>query len=581
MSDVRDEVCALLEVYAGGPTPPPPSIEVIKAGRRQRARRRGSIVGIALAVAAVITAGSIVVTDNTGSTHDKFAVEQPVVQPTARQLANGHWVRIPKAPVELCDPLTVSDGTGVIVVEDGLNQRCPRAAERYDAASDSWSTMAAPLQGTGGPPTLAWGGNQLVSVNTTGGTFVWTPASNRWTQVERLPTPSLATRSIQSLTWTGSKFDAIRIDNGVVHAFSLDSAGSWSSLPTLQIAHGQRALEAAAVYTGNRLYALVSIDLNGRGNHSMIYRLDASGWHPLSLTFASLPVSELRLSATSGPLIAYGSGCPALGPPCPIDVDLATVIRLASPVRAIGIRPTATRPMPPPADVAIGGRTVYASYADGTGPNGLPTPNLPTGEAYDLSTGQWLRVPANAAVKGTSATWTSSGVVVLGGSQGWLLKPRAPSDPSRSTSSAATGLGSLICRPLPASYAAHQPAPTETRLTSSIRLHTFKVTLSPAPVGYQPAVSAVTVFSNSGINRTPGVRFSIFLARVTSTHPHPDRYSPAFHGQVLWVLRTFKTNDPYAGLPPPITQDDRECAGLRPPISLVSPVTGRPLITGN
>ena len=90
----------------------------------------------------------------------------PVGGPSAQQLARGHWIQIPLAPIRLCDALAAWDGRDLIVVEHGYPP-CRPAAAAYDPVANSWRAIAAPPSfiGHGQAPVSAWGGGQLMLIS--------------------------------------------------------------------------------------------------------------------------------------------------------------------------------------------------------------------------------------------------------------------------------------------------------------------------------------------------------------------------------------------------------------------------------
>jgi hypothetical protein len=66
-----------------------------------------------------------------------------VAGPSAQQLAHGRWLKIPAAPVRLCDPLSVWDGRNLVTVEPGW-PHCRPGAAAYNPRTNSWATLAAP-----------------------------------------------------------------------------------------------------------------------------------------------------------------------------------------------------------------------------------------------------------------------------------------------------------------------------------------------------------------------------------------------------------------------------------------------------
>ena len=76
MTELRDEVFALLDLAASEATPEPPIRAVVAAGRRRRRRAHSAAVGaVAVAVAAVVTA-SIAVAGGGGSRHNMVRIRR-------------------------------------------------------------------------------------------------------------------------------------------------------------------------------------------------------------------------------------------------------------------------------------------------------------------------------------------------------------------------------------------------------------------------------------------------------------------------------------------------------------------------
>jgi hypothetical protein len=123
---------------------------------------------------------------------------------------------------------------------------------------------------------------------------------------------------------------------------------------------------------------------------------------------------------------------------------------------------------------------------------------------------------------------------------------------------------------------ASQQKPVVVSLGSTVRL--LQMTMRPVPAAYSPGVSAEIAFEQSGLTREPGMRFTMYLARVSWAVPSKDTV-PHLHGQVFWVVRGLRTAHPYLGLPPPITASDRKCASLSPPVAILTATTGRHVLT--
>jgi hypothetical protein len=149
---------------------------------------------------------------------------------------------------------------------------------------------------------------------------------------------------------------------------------------------------------------------------------------------------------------------------------------------------------------------------------------------------------------------------------------------AKPTASSGQALGSLGCRTLPESFAASHASESIVRLSNTE--HRLHLTMRPPPAGFLPGISGTAAFKRSGLDREPGLRFDVFLARVSS--PTPAKHTvPSFRGQVFWVARGIRTDHPYFGLPAPVTSSDRQCASLAPPVAILTSNTGRHVLTGN
>jgi hypothetical protein len=175
----------------------------------------------------------------------------------------------------------------------------------------------------------------------------------------------------------------------------------------------------------------------------------------------------------------------------------------------------------------------------------------------------------------------AAGLLVLASSAACTHNPsKASSKPSLSPSASnVQAEGSLACRALPAAFAASHVSVSVVRLSHTTHLLSDLVMRAPRPA-FQPGISGQTAFSQSGLDREAGMRFDVFLARVSS--PTQAKHTvPSFHGQVFWVIRGIKTGDPFAGLPGPVTSSDRQCASLATPVAILTAKSGRHVLTGN
>jgi hypothetical protein len=154
--------------------------------------------------------------------------------------------------------------------------------------------------------------------------------------------------------------------------------------------------------------------------------------------------------------------------------------------------------------------------------------------------------------------------------------PHSSHPAANSTAPANQPMGSPGCRTLSESYAASHASASVVRLSSTE--HQLHLILRPPPAGFHSGVSGANAFKESGLDREPGMRFDVFLARVSRPPSAPETI-PSFRGQVFWVVRGIKTGHPYLGLPGPITGSDRQCASLAAPVAILTASTGRHVMT--
>ena len=225
---------------------------------------------------------------------------EPVGGPSAQQLAHGRWLRIPAAPIRLCDPRAVWDGRDLVVVEGGFHP-CPPGVAAYDPRANRWAGMAAPPWPIGQGPVAAWGGGRLVLVSpVTGVTVTWSPATGQWHRIATLPSQGAV-----SLSWTGSTFLVITIGKAATRAFAL-GVGRWARLPDLPRPRRGSIVEVATAADDRAVYALADInvphnnpnDTYNSGSAELL-RLTATAWTPVPLT-PGAPRSQLALTQVDG-----------------------------------------------------------------------------------------------------------------------------------------------------------------------------------------------------------------------------------------------------------------------------------------
>lgn len=398
---------------------------------RSRVTLRLMIVRKAILAALLLTVA--------GCSSPPAAAGRPVEGPSAEQLAHGRWLRMPPAPIRLCDPRAVWDGRDLVVVEPGFPP-CPAGAAAYDPKANSWVKIGAPPRLIGLQPVTAWGGGRLVLVSPdTGAAVTWSPADGRWRQI-----PPVPSQGAVSATWTGRTFlvvtaSMISANKGTAGAFAF-TRGRWTRLPDLPQPGQGRIVEAVAAAEHGTVYVLADInvahtnpdDIYNSGSVELL-RLTAAAWLPVPLP-PGAPGSQLVLTPVGGAILAAGSACPGLGP-CTLEAGTAALLRPGAHPVTIALAPRAG--VPYPRDIAAGGHAVVVTYQEGLGnllsPGVGPAPG--SSAVYDIATGRWLAgptAPGSGSLFG--AYWTPDGVVSLGqptrttlGSVpdigGWLLRP--------------------------------------------------------------------------------------------------------------------------------------------------------------
>jgi hypothetical protein len=370
--------------------------------------------------------------------------DRPVEGPSAQQLADGRWLRIPSAPIRLCDPQAVWDGRDLVVIEPAFPP-CPPGAAAYDPRANSWAKIATPPRFIGVNPATAWGGGRLMLISErTGAAATWDPVTARWQQLAPVPSPGVV-----SAVWTGDKFlvitaSAISSSKGSAHVFAL-TGSRWRRLPDLPQPASGRIVSAVAAAGPDAVYALATINpastSHGGANADdtsnlasvELVRLGTASWRPVPLS-SVVPQSQLALTAVNGGILAAGSSCPALAI-CTLEDGTAALLRMGAQPDTIPLMAPAG--VPYPYDIAAGSQAIVVTYQNGLGtplpPGAGPVPGSST--IYDIATGKWQPGPT-AAGSGSSfgAYWTAYGVVCLG-------------QPSRTTLGSAHKIGGWLLRP--------------------------------------------------------------------------------------------------------------------------------------
>jgi hypothetical protein len=370
---------------------------------------------------------------------------RPVGGPSAQQLAGGRWLRIPPAPIRLCDSQAVWDGHDLVVIEPAF-YACPRGAAAFDPRANSWKKIAAPPRLVGINPVIAWGGGVLMLVShRTGAAVTWNPVTGRWHPIAPVPSPGVV-----SAVWTGSKFlvitaGVISSSNGTALAFTY-TGSRWTRLPDLPRPGEGRIVGAVAAAGPDAVYVLATIDVaptsqggsntDGSNNYGSVelLRLSTASWRPVPLS-QGVPQSQLMLTVVNGGILAAGSSCPALAL-CTLEDGTAALLRLGAHPDTIPLTPAAG--VPYPYDIAAGSQAIVVTYQDGLGTPVPPGAGPVAGSSaiYDIATDKWQPGPTAPGSGSSAGTyWTPDGVVCLGqparttlGSirkiGGWLLRPR-------------------------------------------------------------------------------------------------------------------------------------------------------------
>jgi hypothetical protein len=363
--------------------------------------------------------------------------------PSAEQLAHGHWVRIPAAPIRVCDAQPVWDGRDLVTVDAGFPP-CAPAAALYNPRTGRWARIAAPPKAVGPTPVIAWGGGRLLLVSRrTGAAAAWTGATGRWYVLPPLQAPDAV-----SASWTGREFLVITtrrlgVNKGIAKAFGL-RGDDWSRLPDLPQPPRGQVISAATATFGGTVYALAGVSVwhtnpndTYDAEYSELLRMTRSSWERVPLP-SDVPQSQQALIQVRGAMVALGSACPSLS--CTLEDGATALLLPGAGARVVPLRPKPG--VPYPRDIAAGENSIVIVYSEGLGniprPGYGPAPG--STEIYDTATGRWLKGPTAPETRvdrssAPAALWTPYGVISIseepagavasGPLDGWLLRPQA------------------------------------------------------------------------------------------------------------------------------------------------------------
>jgi hypothetical protein len=443
MTDPDDAVYVLLDQAAGGAVGGAPVDAILAAGRRRRHDRRALQVGAAVVAVALVVAGALTVAGHTGAATKQPGAPvtvKPVPGPTAQQLAAGRWVKMPAAPVHLCNPQAVWDGRDLVVFEGPFN-KCPAVAATYDPRANTWTKIAPPPASVGTDPAAAWGGGRLVLVSpATGFAAAWSPVTGRWARLDNLPAPGAS-----SLVWTGRTMIAVTAhvyvalhSNHSPPAQSFELFGnSWKALPALPQPDVGVVYSTGAVVASGTVYVLEGISNNhinaeGDGSYSgsvELLRLVGGHWSDVPVP-QGFPQSELGLTQIGRGAVAVGSDCQGGLEVCTEEFDSAALIRPGE--KPLVVPLTVPHNVPNLSDVTAGGNAVVVTYPAGAGSFNVIRPSgsgpvVGYTQVYDAGASRWLHGPLAPKVNSRAAgnsdlAWTPYGVVAVD-RHGWLLRP--------------------------------------------------------------------------------------------------------------------------------------------------------------
>jgi hypothetical protein len=376
-----------------------------------------------LAVAfAVVAAGASACTTGSQAPPGSALAQQMTssAEPTAAQLANGHWVVMAPVPfyfgsgpakyADDPDPGEDADWDGTGIVYTGPNPQTGKlVAMSFDPRANRWTLLPDP-PGTWVDPATFGGRDQFLMVSRqTGAVASYRPSTNRWTTLPRLPGKDVISligtgRTILAITVHYKDLKGHQVDTyHPAHAYELRGR-VWTQLADLPRPTTGSVVEApGAVYHGTVYVRAASVLSGGPpGNGSaQLLRLGAGGWTKVPGA-GGLPLSNLTMHSIQGAILVTGAACPS-------DRDcLPKMAALIRPGRTAGV--TVLRP---PSGTGV------ADYAV-TGGGSTVAVNSRSYWLYDVTTATWIKGPPRPPTRFDSrAYWTPYGVM----SNGAVLLP--------------------------------------------------------------------------------------------------------------------------------------------------------------
>jgi hypothetical protein len=268
----------------GGPLEAPIR-ELLTRGRAQQRRRRQMLVAATVVVTGLAITVPVMLAGRTGQspapTTGGSAFNYPGTGPgSAAALEQGHWSRLPAAPIPgRIGQATVWTGKQMLVWggnTGGRRQPYRSDGAAYDPAANTWSMLpAAPLSARTemasvwtGHDMFIWGGYYS---NSHGGFredrdgALYNPSTHQWRQ---LPPAPLSPRVGATALWTGSEVVLIGGEPAVAphHETFTDAAAynpttnTWRPLPAAPTAHHFRVVSVVAIAAGHSIYAWLTWD---------------------------------------------------------------------------------------------------------------------------------------------------------------------------------------------------------------------------------------------------------------------------------------------------------------------------------
>lgn len=452
MADVETEIRNLLERAADQPVEPL-RFDAIHAATGDRAERRPrwQVGGVIAAIAAIVVA-TVLLVPSKSSPPGPIAIPIGSGGPSASALVHGVWKAIPQAPIKVCDPAVVSTGSGAFVLETGLNHSCAPAGAFLNAATDTWTQIAAPPEFPSQRPLSIWGHDRLTLVSRASGEgWQWQPATNRWTflGVRSMASTSIRTGrvpflknppEVASVTWQGDTLLAAEVVNGRTHFLNVSAPLEAPRVPPPAPATGRVVSASITTLHGYLLLAQASDSADGK-SHVSVSKLDAQGHWMQAVSSISRKLRDLQsyggtpagISAVGNQLLVIGDRCPT---GCVGDTQKAVLIRAAaSNERRERLRLHDNAYVS--ALIAVGQHSLVTIYPRGLLARGSTTDRAVV-SIYDVVQRRWHRAPDLPAspmnALGFSAAWSSQGVILFrtagvsgtAGShvvQGWILAP--------------------------------------------------------------------------------------------------------------------------------------------------------------